>query len=168
MTPEPSRLVLPPVLDAVFDAWDRNNTVLVNLLRAIPAGGLDARATATSPTVAQMFAHVHHERLASVSENAPECAGEVLYDEWAPALDVETMAALLLDSGKRVRQAVEARIHIDRGFDCSYAHPIQLVPFLIFHEAYHHGQIKLALKAAGCPISDDLAGPLTWDVWRAR
>jgi hypothetical protein len=39
---------------------------------------------------------------------------------------------------------------------------------LIFHEGYHHGQIKLALKAAGRPLSDQDAGPLTWDVWRRR
>jgi uncharacterized damage-inducible protein DinB len=46
--------------------------------------------------------------------------------------------------------------------------PIHLVEFLVFHEGYHHGQIKLALKAAGRPVSDDVAGPLTWDVWRRR
>jgi hypothetical protein len=30
------------LLDAVLDSWDRSNVVLVNLLRALPAGGLDA------------------------------------------------------------------------------------------------------------------------------
>ena len=56
----------------------------------------------------------------------------------------------------------------NRALDQDLAHPVQLVPFLIFHEGYHHGQIKLALKAAGCPILDDDAGPLVWDVWRTR
>ena len=37
------------VLDALLLAWDRNNTVLLNLLRAIPDGGLDARAMEGSP-----------------------------------------------------------------------------------------------------------------------
>jgi hypothetical protein len=37
--------------------------VLVNLLRAIPAGGLDARAMAGSPTIAEMSGHLHHERM---------------------------------------------------------------------------------------------------------
>ena len=40
------------LLDAVLDAWDRSNVALVNLLRAIPAGGLDARAMPGSPTPA--------------------------------------------------------------------------------------------------------------------
>ena len=36
---------------------------------------------------------------------------------------------------------------------------------MIWHEGYHHGQIKLALKLAGHPITDDEAGPVTWSVW---
>ena len=28
--------------------------------------------------------------------------------------------------------------------------------------------MKLALKLAGQPISNDEAGPLTWDVWRRK
>lgn len=67
----------------------------------------------------------------------------------------------------RVRDAVRARVEADRALDQDFAHPVQLLLFLIFHEGYHHGQIKLALKAAGCPIPDAEAGPLTWDVWRA-
>jgi hypothetical protein len=36
---------------------------------------------------------------------------------------------------------------------------------MLWHEGYHHGQIKLALKAAGCPLADDVVGPVTWRVW---
>lgn len=31
------------LLDALLDSWDRNNTILVNLLRVLPEGGLDVR-----------------------------------------------------------------------------------------------------------------------------
>lgn len=30
------------LLDAILDSWDRNNTILVNLLSALPEGGLEA------------------------------------------------------------------------------------------------------------------------------
>jgi hypothetical protein len=60
------------LLDALLDSWDRNNTILLNLLRAIPAGGLDARAMVGSPTVSEMFTHMHDERMVSVLENCPE------------------------------------------------------------------------------------------------
>jgi len=36
---------------------------------------------------------------------------------------------------------------------------------MIWHEGYHHGQIKLALKLAGLPIPNEQAGPVTWRVW---
>lgn len=104
----------------------------------------------------------------SVFENAPEWAGEVPAEEWQMAEDAERIVAKLEESARRVRDAVQGRIVAGRGLDCDFAHPIQLIQFLIFHDGYHHGQIKLALKAAGCPISDAEAGPRIWDVWRAR
>ncbi len=36
---------------------------------------------------------------------------------------------------------------------------------MIWHEGYHHGQIKLALKLAGQALADEVTGPVTWDVW---
>ncbi len=156
------------LLDAVLDAWDRSNVALVNLLRAIPAGGLDARAMPGSPTVAEMFTHMHHERMVSVLENVPESAVVVPAQEWFHEPDAERIAGMLMESSRHVHDAVIARVDDDRPMDKDFAHPIQLLQFLIFHEGYHHGQIKLALKAAHCPIADAVAGPLTWGIWRAR
>lgn len=156
------------LLDAVLDAWDRNNTALINLLGAIPPGGLDARAADGSPTVSEMFTHMHHERMVSVLENCPEHAGQLPEKEWMRERDANRIARMLTESGKRVRDAVKGRTEAGQALDREFAHPVQLLQFLIFHEGYHHGQIKLALKAAGSPIADETAGPLTWQVWRAR
>lgn len=156
------------LLDALLDSWDRGNVVLLNLLRALPEEGLDARAMEGSPTVAEMLTHMHHERMVSVEENAPECAGDVPAQEWQAERDADRIARLLEESGARVRDAVRGRVESDRALDRDFAHPIHLLQFLIFHEGYHHGQIKLALKAAGRPMPDAVAGPLTWAVWRAR
>ena len=49
-----------------------------------------------------------------------------------------------------------------------YDHPILLLEHMIWHEGYHHGQIKLALKLAGHLITDEEAGPLTWRVWMRK
>jgi uncharacterized damage-inducible protein DinB len=156
------------MLEALLDSWDRNNTVLLNLLSVIPVRGLHARAMEGSPTVSEMFTHMHHERMVSVFENAPESAGPIPAREWNPEPDPERLAHMLEDSAARVREAVKGRIGNDRDLERDFAHPAQLLQFLIFHEGYHHGQIKLALKAAGAAITDEVAGPLTWDVWRAR
>jgi uncharacterized damage-inducible protein DinB len=156
------------LLEALLDSWDRNNTILLNLLRALPQGGLEARAMEGSPSVSEMFTHLHHERMVSVLENAPEFAGDIPEKEWTAERDADRIAQMLNDSAGRVRDAVKSRVETGRDLDLHYDHPILLIQLLIFHESYHHGQIKLALKAAGRPMADDEAGPLTWDVWRCK
>jgi uncharacterized damage-inducible protein DinB len=155
-------------LDAVLEAWDRNNAVLINLVRALPAGGLQARAGAGSPTVAEMVTHLHHERMVSVQENCPEIQVDLPAREWDPEPDPERIEAMLQASGRLVRRAVQERSLAGRALDRDFAHPLHLIHFLTFHDGYHHGQIKLALKAAGIPLSDEEVGPLTWAVWRRR
>jgi uncharacterized damage-inducible protein DinB len=157
-----------PLLDALLDGWTRGNAALINLLRLVPDGALAARAMPGSPTVAEMFTHLHHERMISVQENAPECGGEVPRREWDPEPDAGRIERMLEESGARVRDAVKARIEAGRPLDREFAHPVHLLQFLIFHDGYHHGQIKLALKAAGRPITDADAGPLVWGLWRER
>ena len=156
------------LLEALLDSWGRNNTILINLLRALPEGSLEARAMDGSPSVSEMFTHIHHERMVSVFENAPEFAGNVPEIEWEVVLDTDRITRMLDDSAGRVRDAVKNRVETGRDLDLDFDHPILLLQLLIFHEAYHHGQIKLALKAAGHPVTDDEAGPITWDVWRRK
>lgn len=157
------------LLAALLDSWDRNNTILLNLLRAVPKGGLDARAMKGSPSVSEMFTHIHHERMVSVFENAPEFAGNVPKQARVGGRrDPTRIAQMLSDSARKVRDAVKSRVETGRDMNLHFDHPILLLQFLIFHESYHHGQTKLALKVSGRPISDGVAGPLTWDVWRLK
>jgi len=156
------------LLDALLDSWDRNNTILVNLLSAIPAGALDAKAMEDSPSVLQMFTHIHYVRLVLVSEDAAEFSRTVPADEWMVERDVERMAEMLNDSAQAVREAVTNRVESGREMNLHYDHPILMLQHMIWHEGYHHGQIKLALKLAGSPIHDKEAGRLTWGVWMRK
>ena len=153
------------LLEALLDSWDRSNTILLNLLRAIPERGLDARATDGSPSVGEMFAHIHYVRLIFVFEDAPEFAKHVPEKEWAVERDSGRMAQMLNDSAKAVRDAVKSRVEAGLDMKLHYDHPILFLQHMVWHEGYHHGQIKLALKLAGHPISDDEVGPVTWGVW---
>lgn len=155
-------------LDAVLEAWERSNAVLINLVGLVPAGGLNARAGAGSPTVAEMLSHVNHERLCSLQENFPDLCVVLPAREWDAETDPERITQVLLESGRLVREAVRERVQSGQPLAQDFAHPLHLIPFLIFHEGYHHGQIKLALKTAGTPVPDEEAGPLTWGVWRER
>ncbi|HLZ49262.1 MAG TPA: DinB family protein [Candidatus Acidoferrum sp.] len=154
-----------PLLEALLDSWDRNNTILINLLRALPQGGLEVRAMEGSPSIAELFTHIHYVRLVFVFEDAPEFAREVPKQEWVAELDPGCIAQRLNDSAKAVRDAVKGRVDAGRGMDLHYDHPILLLQHMLWHEGYHHGQIKLALKLAGRPLSNKEAGPVTWRVW---
>ena len=150
---------------ALLNSWDRNNTILVNLLRAVPEGGLEVRAMEGSPSVAEMFTHIHYVRLVFVSEDAPEFAIEVPKKEWAAERDPGRIAQMLHDSAKMVRDAVKSKVETGGDMELHYDHPILLLQHMIWHEGYHHGQVKLALKLAGLPMTNKEVGPVTWRVW---
>jgi uncharacterized damage-inducible protein DinB len=156
------------LVEVLLDSWDRNNIILLNLLRALPPGGLEAMAMDGSPTVAELFTHIHYVRLALVSEDAPEFARKLPEEEWAVEGDAGRIAEMLNDSAKAVRDAIKSRVESGRDMNLHYDHPILLLQHMIWHEGYHHGQMKLVLKVSGRPISDEEAGPITWNVWMRK
>jgi uncharacterized damage-inducible protein DinB len=156
------------LLEPLLDSWDRNNTILVNLLRAIPEGGLEIRPMEGSPSVAQLFTHIHYVRLIFVFEDAPEFARELPETEWVAERDRGRISHMLNESAKAVRDAVKSRVETGGEMNLHYDHPILLLQHMIWHEGYHHGQIKLALKLAGRPITNEEAGPVTWRVWMRK
>jgi uncharacterized damage-inducible protein DinB len=153
------------LLDALLDSWDRNNTILVNLLRAVPEGTMEANVTVGSPSIAAMFMHIHYVRLVFIAEDAPEFARELPKGEWRAERDRDRIAQMLNESAQAVRDAVKGRLEAGRQMDLHYDHPILFLQHMVWHEGYHHGQMKLALKMAGRAMDDEEIGPLTWDVW---
>lgn len=153
------------LLDPLLDSWDRNNSILVNLLRALPPHALEARATPSSPSVAQLFHHVHYVRLVFLTEDAPEFASALPSEEWVSDADPDRLEQMLNESAAHVRAAVRNAIETGTDMRLHYDHPILFLQHMIWHEGYHHGQIKLALKLAGHPLANSEAGPITWRIW---
>ena len=133
------------LLEALLDSWDRNNTILVNLLRALPEGGLEARAMEGSPSIAEMFTHIHFVRLVFVSEDAPEFARELPKEEWVVERDPGRIAQMLNDSAEAVRDAVKSKLEAGRDMNLHYDHPILMLQHMIL--------------ACGLPSRSDEAGP---------
>ena len=157
-----------PLLDALLDSWERNNRILINLLRLVPPDLLDSWPAPASPSIGELFSHVHYVRLVFVLEDAPECARPLPEDEYAVERDVARFEEMLNESAAAVAQAVRGRIAAGRALETHYDHPILMLQHLIWHEGYHHGQIKLALKLAGRPLADKEAGRGTWGVWMLK
>ena len=156
------------LLEDLLDSWDRNNTILVNLLHAVPEEGLEVRAMPGSPSVAEMFTHMHYVRLVFISEDAPDFPVDVPETEWQSERNRNRLAAMLNESAKAVRDVAKSRLDTSRPMKLHYDHPLLFLQHMIWHEGYHHGQIKLALKLAGHPVSDEEAGPITWGVWMRK
>ncbi len=121
-----------------------------------------------SPSIAEMFTHIHYVRLVFVFEDAPEFAGSLPEEEWKAERDLDRIAQMLNDSARAVRDAVKSRVEAARDMNLHYDHPILLLQHMLWHEGYHHGQMKLALKLAGLPVTDEQAGPVTWGVWMRK
>jgi uncharacterized damage-inducible protein DinB len=153
------------VLEALLDSWDRNNIILINLLSAVPEGGLEVSVAEGSPSVARMFMHMHYVRLVFLAEDAPEFAKKLPEGEWRDERDRGRVTEMLKESAKAVRDAVKGRLEAGQELDLHYDHPILFLQHMIWHDGYHHGQIKLALKVAGHAFEDEAIGPVTWDVW---
>jgi uncharacterized damage-inducible protein DinB len=136
-----------------------------HLLRALPEGGLQTRALRDSPSVAEMFTHIHYVRLVFLSEDAPEFAGTLPEAEWLAERDPNRIARMLNESAKAVRKAIKSKVEKVQDMQLHYDHPILFLQHMIWHEGYHHGQIKLALKIADHPITDEQASPITWRIW---
>ena len=121
-----------------------------------------------SPSIAKMFTHIHFVRLVFVLEDAPEFARSLPEEEWAAERDPDRIAQMLNDSAKVVRDALKNGVEAGRDMKLHYDHPILMLQHMIWHEGCHRGQMKLALKVAGLPMTDQEAGPVTWDVWMRK
>ena len=115
-----------------------------------------------------MFTHIHFVRLVFVLEDAPEFASGLPKEEWAEERNVAHIAQMLEESAQTVRDAVKGRLETDQAMNSHYDHPILFLQHMIWHEGYHHGQIKLALKLAGSQIPDGAIGAGTWGIWMKK
>lgn len=152
------------MLAAMLDAWDRNNLILKNLLRAVPEAAMETRTAGGTKSLREMFLHMHGTRLFFLSEDAPEFA-RPLPEGWREVRDRGQIAAMLDESAQAMRDAVQHYVESAQPMRVRFDHPLLFLVHLIWHEGYHHGQIKLALKAAGLGLDDEVIGPVTWDVF---
>ena len=98
------------LLYGLLDSQERNNTILVNSLRAVPDGALEVCATPDSPCIAQVFTRLHFVRLVFVLEDALEFALPLPDQEWLLELDRERIVAMLMGSALVVRGVVFGRL----------------------------------------------------------
>src|SRR5215204_1743164 len=85
------------LLVALLDGWERNNTITINLLRAVPDDAMDLKPINTTPSIAQLFAHLDYCRLIFVLEDAPEFARVIRNNQGQIKLTLKLAGRPLLD-----------------------------------------------------------------------
>lgn len=160
--------------DAVLEAWRRNSAVFANLVRALPEGGLDARDAGGQWTVAHHLAEIHGTHVYWLGRVAPEFAEGLEYlhtddeggESFTPERDRERILSVHAQAADAVERAVRTRLEAGQPLEGVYAHPENFLQHMMWHDAYHIGQIMLALKHSGLRLDDDLANDLIWKVLR--
>jgi hypothetical protein len=88
-----------------------------------------------SPSIAQLFTHIHFVRLVFVFEDAPEFARNMPKEERVVERDAGRIAKMLNDSARAVRDAVKSRVEEGRAMNLHYDHPVLLLQHMLWTRA---------------------------------
>lgn len=137
----------------LLETWDIHDRIHHYLLAELSPDQLAAQAAGgKGRTVGEHFAHVHNVRRMWLSAARPELADAVAKLEKDVCGDRAALAAALVTSAAAIRELLATALGEGRvkGFK---PHPAAFLGYLIAHESHHRGQIVLALKQAGLPIT---------------
>ena len=163
------------VTDAILETWRRNAEVLTNILQALPEGGIDAMDTGGVWTVAHHLADMQGATLEWLEKSSPKFAvnlEQLYFDDpssplgWGAQRDPQKIIAAFEASSRAVETAVRHHLETNEAFGEVYANPIFLLQHMIWHQAYHMGQIIWALKQSGMRFSDEQTFEMIWKVLR--
>lgn len=111
-----------------------------------------------------MFVHIHHVRVARLETSAPGLFDDLIkFDKTDKAQDKKRLRRALERSGEAMAAFIEMGLAAGKikGFKL---HPISFVDYLIAHEAYHRGEICVALTESGRRLDNDvLYGQWEWE-----
>ena len=124
------------LLEALLQSYNRNNSILLNLLEALPQDTMDAQALSDSASIAVQFSHIHQTRLFWLEQVAPTFSKglsslfQKRAEEELPEYNPQKITAALTDSAKAITNAVQHFIDTDKamkGEHASYDHPVLLL-----------------------------------------
>lgn len=151
------------ITDAVLETWRIHARTNLYLLDAIVPEAFAAEAPKKGRSFVGMLAHIHNVRLLWLESAAPELLNGL--EKLADDANRATLHAALAASAAAIEQLLEKSLPTGKikGFK---PHATAFVGYLISHEAYHHGEIGMALTQAGFPLNRKTAFGL-WE-WGVR
>jgi uncharacterized damage-inducible protein DinB len=150
--------------EQLTETWKINDRLNRYLLDEVGEARLAVPLTKGKSIDAQ-FAHIHNVRLMWLKVAAPS-ALEGLVKLEKGNLSAAELSTHLAASGAAIADVVDASAKSDGRIKGFKPHVSAFVGYMIAHEANHRGQIEVALRQAGEPLSDKVGYGL-WE-WGVR
>jgi uncharacterized damage-inducible protein DinB len=152
--------------EQLVETWRIHSRINLYLLAAIAPAAFAALAPAKGRNFVQMFAHIHNVRLMWLQSAAPELMVDLQKIEKETPVSQTSLAEALRSSGLAIEQLLQRAIGAGGKIKGFKPHAPAFLGYLIAHEAYHHGEIGVALTQAGYPLDRKVAFGI-WE-WGTR
>ncbi|MCB8952559.1 MAG: hypothetical protein H6650_11145 [Ardenticatenales bacterium] len=151
--------------EQLVEAWRIHNRIGLYLLDGVAEEAFAVGKRKQGRGFAQMFAHIHGVRLTWLQVSAADLWEPLPRIARGDALDRERLRRALTASGAAVAVLFERGVAAGKikGFGGSVP---AFLGYLIAHESYHFGEIGVALREAGHPLSKEIAYGM-WE-WTKR
>jgi uncharacterized damage-inducible protein DinB len=154
-----------PLADQVLETWRIHGRILLYTLDAIAPEAFGAPPPRKGRGFAQMFAHIHNVRLLWLKSAAPAALNGLAKIEKGDPLTPEGLRQALASSAAAVEGLLAASLASGGKVKGFRPHAAAFMGYLIAHEAYHQGEIGLALAEIGFPLDQKTAyGMWEWGV----
>ena len=155
----------PAAIEPLIDTWRIWARIVLYALDAVAPEALAADSGLGGRTVGEQLAHLHNVRLMWLESAAPALLDGLQKIDGAGAGDPELLRRSLAASAEAIEAMLRAALADGRvkGFK---PHPTAFLGYLVAHEAYHHGDIGVRLRASGHPLSQKV-GYGMWE-WGTR
>jgi len=149
--------------EQLVDTWNIHNRIHLYLLDSLSSEQL-ASPLAKGKAVSSQFSHIHQVRLMWLKASAPDLLDGLEKIEGAP--DGATISRSLIASSEAIAKLIASTVESGGRVKNFKPHVSGFVGYLISHESHHRGQIELALRQAGLPLTDKVSFGL-WE-WGTR
>lgn len=152
--------------EQLLESWHIHVRINLYLVDAIDPVAFTLPAPKKGRGFAQMLAHIHNVRLMWLQAANKVLPEEVTKIEKGQETDKALLQQSLGASGTAVGQMVAQRLAEDKRIPGFKPHTPAFISYLIAHEAYHHGEIGIALAEIGYKLDQKTAFGL-WE-WGVR